>query len=84
MNSKNRKTLEAVFSHPTKSNIKWTDVKNLLLAVGAEKIECEGSRVCFVKGNVRMAFHRPHPGKEVKPYQVEAARDFLLTLEVTP
>jgi len=84
MNSKNRKTLEAIFSHPTKSNIKWTDVKNLLLAVDAEMIEGEGSRVSFVKGTVKMAFHRPHPGKEVKPYQVEAARDFLLALEVTP
>jgi len=29
-------------------------------------------------------FHRPHPGKEAKPYQVRAAREFLEQMEVKP
>jgi hypothetical protein len=84
MNSKNRKTLEAVFSQPTKTNINWDDIKALLIAVGATVKEREGSRVRFIKGDIGMSFHRPHPGKEAKPFQVEAARDFLLEMGVTP
>jgi hypothetical protein len=29
-------------------------------------------------------FHRPHPGKEAKKYQVENARDFLQTIGLEP
>jgi len=31
----------------------------------------------FKKGNLRADFHRPHPGKEAKPYQVRTVREFL-------
>jgi hypothetical protein len=34
------------------------------------------------KGTEKLATHKPHPGKEAKPYQVEAARKFLLALGV--
>jgi hypothetical protein len=30
------------------------------------------------------AFHRPHPVKEAKPYQVEQARDFLTAIGFKP
>ncbi|MDR1920649.1 MAG: type II toxin-antitoxin system HicA family toxin [Candidatus Adiutrix sp.] len=84
MNSKNRKTLENIFSQPTKSDIKWSDIAALLVAVGAQMSEGEGSRVRFMKGTVKMTTHRPHPAKEAKPYQVETARVFLKELGVKP
>ena len=84
MNSKNRATLEAVFSHPTKTNIKWSDIESLLVAVGGRLKEGEGSRVRITKGKDVLTAHRPHPGKEAKPYQVIDARIFLEALGVKP
>ena len=47
-------------------------------------IEGRGSRVRFVYGNFVATFHRPHPGKDAKPYQVRDARTFLEEIGVTP
>lgn len=84
MNSKHRKTLEAVFSDPVSGTIAWADVESLLVASGAEVIEGRGSRVRFVKGEEVGTFHRPHPAKEAKRYQVRDARDFLERIGVKP
>ena len=43
-----------------------------------------GSRVRFEKDGEIATFHRPHPGKEAKRYQVRDARDFLERIKVTP
>ena len=43
-----------------------------------------GSRVRFEFNGRITAFHRPHPAKEAKPYQVEQARDFLTAIGVKP
>ena len=40
-------------------------------------IEGRGSRVRFEKDGEVETFHRPHPAKEAKRYQVRAARGFL-------
>ena len=84
MNSSHRKTLDAIFSEPVPRNIEWRRIEALFIAVGCEKIEGRGSRVAFKQGTLRADFHRPHPGKEAKPYQVRAAREFLEKLEVKP
>ena len=84
MNSKHRKTLITVFSDPVSRNLEWRRIESLLLASGCELIEGQGSRIAFKRGDLRADFHRPHPGKEAKPYQVRAAREFLKKLEVTP
>jgi hypothetical protein len=84
MNSKHRKTLEAVFTDPVSGTIAWSDVESLLVAAGAEVIEGRGSRVRFVRGEEVATFHRPHPAKEAKRYQVRDARDFLERIGVTP
>lgn len=52
-------------------------------AAGAKTIEGSGSRVRFELNDV-IAFHRPHPDKEAKPYQVRDARVFLEQAGVTP
>lgn len=84
MNSKHRKTLAAVFKVPVSGTIEWAAIEGLLIAAGAQVIEGSGSRVRFEKdGNVE-TFHRPHPMKEAKRYQVRAARDFLERIGVKP
>jgi hypothetical protein len=84
VNSKNRKTLEAVFNRPTKPNIKWADIESLMTAVGAAIKEGEGSRIRITGGPHVLTAHKPHPGKEAKPYQVVDARIFLETLGIKP
>lgn len=78
MNRKHEKTLEAIFAKPTQASIKFSDIEKLLVAIGAEMFEGNGSRVAFVMPNgLKWEHHRPHPGKEAKKYQVESAREFL-------
>jgi hypothetical protein len=84
MNSRHRRTLETVFRDPVSGTIDWEDIEALLVAAGAEVIEGRGSRVRFAIGNEVETFHRPHPAKEAKRYQVRAARDFLERIGVTP
>lgn len=84
MNNRHRRTLEAIFREPVSGTIDWTDIETLLLAAGARLIEGRGSRVRFEKDGEVETFHRPHPAKEAKRYQVRAARDFLERIGVTP
>lgn len=84
MNSKNRKTLAAVFAEPVSGTVEWAAVERLLIAAGARVIEGRGSRVRFEKDGEVATFHRPHPAKEAKRYQLRDARDFLERLGVTP
>ena len=84
MHSKQRKTLAAIFAEPTSGTIEWTAIEGLLVAAGCKVIEGNGSRVRFERDGVVAAFHRPHPAKEAKRYQVRDARDYLTKLGVTP
>ena len=56
----------------------------LLIAAGCRVIVGNGSRVRFEKDGVIATFHRPHPAKEAKPYQVRDARSYLENLGVKP
>lgn len=84
INSKHAKTLKAIFAHPVSGTIAWADVEKLLIAVGCQVIEGNGSRVRFEKDGLVASFHRPHPAKEAKRYQITDARDYLEKLGVTP
>ncbi|MBF0342168.1 MAG: type II toxin-antitoxin system HicA family toxin [Magnetococcales bacterium] len=84
MNSKHRRTIEAIFSTPVPASLEWDRIESLLAALGAEVIEGNGSRVGFRLQGERADFHRPHPGKEAKPYQVRATREFLERIGVKP
>lgn len=84
MNAKHRKTLEAVFSMPVNGNLEWRKLEALLVALGAQLIEGEGSRVTFFLNGKRADFHRPHPGKESLRYRVRAVREFLEYAGVKP
>lgn len=84
MNKRYQKTLEAIYKTPTPSNLEWRRVEALFVALGARVIEGDGSRVRFELGNAIITFHRPHPQKEAKPYQVRDTRRFLEQLEIKP
>ena len=84
MNSKHTKTLTAIFKTPVTGTLEWAAIEGVLLAVGCVVIEGSGSRVRFVRDGVVASFHRPHPAKEAKRYQVRDARDYLVQLGVTP
>ena len=77
MNSKHKKTLSIVFAKPVSASLDWARIETLFTALGAQTIDGNGSRVRFVLNNVVGTFHRPHPAKEAKPYQVSDARQFL-------
>jgi hypothetical protein len=77
MNNKQRKTLEAVFSKPAPKSLSWRDLESLFNGLGCITIEGDGSKVSFEKSEASVSFHRPHPQKEAKPYQIQAARAFL-------
>ena len=84
MNSKQKRTLRAIFQKPTPSNIEWTQIESLLLALGAEVSEGEGSRVRIKLNGVRAVFHRPHPEKETDKGAVNSMKRFLQTAGVKP
>ena len=84
MNNRHRKTLVAVFKDPVSGTIEWAAIEGLLLAAGARLIEGRGSRVRFERDGELDIFHRPHPAKEAKRYQVRDARDFLERIGVKP
>ena len=84
MNSKQVRTLKAIHEMPVRPEIEWSSIESLLIAVGCMVIEGGGSRVRFEKDGVIASFHRPHPAKEAKRYQVRDARDFLEKLGVRP
>ena len=64
--------------------VEWLAVERLLVAADAQVIEGRGSRVRFEKDGEVETYHRPHPTKEAKRYQVRAARAFLERIGVTP
>jgi hypothetical protein len=84
MNSKQAKVLRAIFADPVSASIEWSSIETLLMALGCEVIEGRGSRVRFAKNGVVATFHRPHPAKEAKRYQVRDAREFLGKIGVKP
>ena len=84
MNSKHCRILDLIFTDPVSGTLAWSDIEALLIASGAQVIEGRGSRVRFAFGDEVESFHRPHPAKEAKRYQVRAAREFLERIGVTP
>lgn len=84
MNSKQKRTLNLVFKDPISSTLIWKDIESLLISVGAAVVEGNGSRVRFHKDEIIATFHRPHPKKEAKPYQVRDVRIFLTQIGVKP
>ena len=84
MNKRHQKTLDALFKTPVPVTLAWKQIESLFVAVGAQVIEGSGSRVRFELNGIVATFHRPHPQKEAKPYQVRDARRFLEQAGIRP
>lgn len=84
MNSKQRKTLAAIFQEPVSASISWSAIEGLLLALGAEKSEGRGSRIRFALNGVRAVFHRPHPAPTTDKGAVRSVRRFLEEAGIKP
>jgi hypothetical protein len=78
MNSKQKKTLNKIFEHPTRSDINWNEVESLFSALGAELSEGSGSRIRVALNNIRAVFHKPHPKKEINKSTVNSICRFLI------
>jgi hypothetical protein len=81
---RHRKTLEAIFAMPVRSNVAWRDVESLFRAAGADVSEGSGSRVRVSLNGVDAVFHRPHPRKETDKGALKSVRRFLTEAGVTP
>jgi HicA toxin of bacterial toxin-antitoxin, len=84
MNKRHRETLGRIFQEPVPASLDWREIEALFLALGAKTVEGRGSRVRFELGGIVATFHRPHPAKEAKPYQVRDARRFLEQAGIKP
>lgn len=84
MNKRHQKTLNSLFSRPIPKSLEWKKIEALFIALGATVIEGRGSRVRFELNGVVATFHRPHPRKEAKPYQVRDAQHFLDQVGIKP
>jgi hypothetical protein len=84
MNRRHQATLAAIFTVPVRSNVRWTDIESLFLALGADVSEGAGSRVRVKLNGVRAVFHRPHPEPETDKGALGAVRVFLTSAGVHP
>jgi hypothetical protein len=84
MKRKHQKTLDAIFTHPTSANIRWSEIEALLAELGAEVSEREGSRIAVVLFNEVRIFHRPHPAPDTDKGAVVSVRKWLEQHGVRP
>ncbi len=59
MRGKHQRTLKQIFHEPALSSVKWGDIEKLLLSIGAEIEEGNGSRVRILLNDKVAVFHRP-------------------------
>ena len=84
VNSKQRKTLDAIYEIPVRSDIRWADIESLLKALGADLSEGRGSRRRIVLNGIPATFHRPHPKPVTDKGSVRSMRRFLEGAGVRP
>lgn len=84
MSNRHRRTLAAVFRDPVSATIVWSDVERMLVHYGAVIKERKGSRIAVKLSGATTYFHRPHPHKEAKEYQVLGVRELLTKAGITP
>ena len=84
MKRRHRETLQQIFARPVRGSIRWTEIEALLLSLGAEITEREGSRIgVFLFEEIRV-FHRPHPSPDTDKGAVASIRKWLESNGVKP
>ena len=84
MKKKNQIILKKLFTHPVSANIKWSEIEMLLVELGAEISEREGSRVGIKLFGDRRVFYRAHPTPNTDKGAVASIRDWLKVNGVKP
>lgn len=84
MKRKHQKTLELIYARPISANVRWSDIEALLLELGAQIEEREGSRVLIKLFGERRVFHRPHPTPTTDKGALTSLRDWLQNNGVKP
>jgi hypothetical protein len=84
MKRKNQKTLALIFTRPVSGNVKWKDIEQLFIELGAELNEGEGSRIGVRLFGERRVFHRPHPSPDTDKGAVSSVRRWLESNGVKP
>jgi hypothetical protein len=77
MNKKQKQTLNKILEKPERSDIPWSNIESLIVALGGEISEGRGSRVRVVLNDVKAVFHRPHPERVTEKGAVKSVRRFL-------
>ena len=76
--SKKEKLLQKLKSNP--KDFTFDEMQNLLESFGFQRYEkgkTNGSRVKFIKGNIPIILHKPHPRKELLNYQIKQIIEIL-------
>lgn len=81
VSKRHRKTLDAIFENPVRSDVKWKSIETMLIALGSEISEGKGSRVRIYLNGVRAVFHRPYPRNEIEKGALKSMRRFLMEVK---
>ncbi|MCY4015580.1 MAG: type II toxin-antitoxin system HicA family toxin [Gammaproteobacteria bacterium] len=84
MKRRHKRTVDAIFRHPTSGTIPWRDIEALFRELGAKISEREGSRIGVrLFGEIKV-FHRPHPKPTTDKGAVASIREWLQRNGVKP
>lgn len=77
--SKKDKLLRKFLAKPLKRDLTYTELRTLLDSLGYREIQGQGSRVSFYHEQLddMLDLHKPHPGNELKLYQVRLVQQKL-------
>jgi hypothetical protein len=87
VNTKQLKSLIKIFTETTSSDMKWSEVESLLIALGADVTEGRGSRKRVKLNNTKLLFHAPHgtgTDKTLCQCGVRSIRSFLTEAGIHP
>ena len=82
MNSKHKKTFEALFTDPVNGAIPWDKVESMLVSIGCQIISSGGSAITIELNGEILSIHRPHPSRDSLRYRIKLVREFLIKLEI--
>jgi len=84
MNNKQKRTLLLIFTDPIRSDIPWSDIESVFVALGGITSEGNGSRVRIQLNGVFAVFHRPHPERVTDKGALKSVRRFLVNAGIEP
>lgn len=73
-----------LYKEPPPKDFTWEELKTLLINLGFEEVQCNGSGVKFVHEtlNFPIHIHRPHPQNTLKQYSIKQIKEALDELNI--